>query len=491
MLLPALMAGMCLLLAGQMSAQTFSVLHVFSQAATNSQGVYTNSDGAFPEAGLVSSGNLLYGTTVYGNSDGWGTVFSVKKDGTGFTNLYNFTPLSSPYYTNSDGAFPWKRLLLSGTTLYGTTDLGGSRGAGTIFAINLNNLAFTNLHNFNYTDGDSPGALIFLTGNTLCGTTSSGGSSGWGTIFKINTDGSGFTNIYNFTSASGPQSTNDDGTYPNSGLVLLNNTLYGTANYGGTFGNGTVFKVNTNGMFFQTLHNFTALYPYTNSDGAYPIAGLVLSGNTLYGTASEGGVGGNGTVFAINTDGLGFTNLHSFTGYPSDGATPECRLILFSNILYGTTYQGGNSGAGGVFAINTDGTGLTNLYSFTMQGYDATSGSFTNSDGANPIDGLSFSPSEDTLYGTADDGGVSGAGTVFSLTLPPPPLTIALTGTNVVLTWPVSVPGANYAGFVLQSTTNLTLPSWNNVDGPSPRTNALSGPQMFYQLKQEVKEMPF
>jgi len=492
-LLPVLMTDMFLLLAGQLSAQTFSVLHAFSQTATNNQGYgyYTNSDGTFPEAGLVSSGNILYGTTVYGTTGGWGTVFSVNKDGTGFTNIYNFTPPSGPYITNSDGAFPATRLLLSGTTLYGTTENGGSSGDGTIFAISLNDLTFTNLHTFNYSDGATPLELIFLTGNTLGGTTYRGGNPGWGTIFKINTDGSGFTNIYNFTAPSGPQSTNDDGTYPNSGLILLNNSLYGTAGYGGKFGYGTVFKVNTNGMLFQTLHSFTALtgpYSSTNADGAEPNAGLVLSGNTLYGTASEGGVWGHGTVFAVNTDGLGFTNLHSFNGYPPEGGVPLCRLILFSNILYGTTFYGGNFGVGTVFAINTDGTGLTNLSDFSEQ---ADVSPFTNTDGASPFAGLIFSPSEDTLYGTANTGGASGAGTVFSLTLPPPPLTIALSGTNVVLTWPPSAPGANYAGFVLQGTTNLALPVWNNVDGPSPRTNAVSGPQMFYQLKQEVKEMPF
>ena len=52
---------------------------------------------------------------------------------------------------------------------------------------------------------------------------------------------------------------------------------------------------------------------FTSSDGADPYAGLILSGNTLYGTTS-GGSWGDGTVFAINTDGIGFTNLHSFTG---------------------------------------------------------------------------------------------------------------------------------------------------------------------------------
>jgi len=64
---------------------------------------------------------------------------------------------------------------------------------------------------------------------------------------------------------------------------------------------------------FTTLHSFTALSGITNRDGAFPYAGLILSGNTLYGTAYIGGSANNGTVFRVNTDGSSFTNLHSFS----------------------------------------------------------------------------------------------------------------------------------------------------------------------------------
>src|SRR6266478_1140762 len=118
-----------------------------------------------------------------------------------------------------------------------------------------------------------------------------------------------------------------------------------------------------------TAQTFTALYSFTgltlsccstddfsgevvcncssNSDGAFPDAGLTTnsSGNTLYGTAAYGGSSGNGTVFAVNADGTGFTNLHSFTGY-SDGANPFAGLILSGNTLYGTTFQGGSLDVG-------------------------------------------------------------------------------------------------------------------------------------------------
>src|SRR6267378_1456610 len=101
-----------------------------------------------------------------------------------------------------------------------------------------------------------------------------------------------------------------------------------------------------------------------NSEGINPNAGVIVSGNTIYGTTATAGNSGKGTVFALNTDGTGFRILHSFTG-GSDGGHPWSGLIVSSNTLYGTAYSGGSSGRGTVFALNTDGTGFTNLHNFT------------------------------------------------------------------------------------------------------------------------------
>jgi uncharacterized repeat protein (TIGR03803 family) len=143
---------------------------------------------------------------------------------------------------------------------------------------------------------------LVLSGNTLYGTTDSGGSPDNGTLFAINTDGTDYTNLYSFTATSGPYpGTNSDGAYPWTGLVISGNTLYGTTTLGGASGNGTVFAVNTNGIGFATLYSFTAVDQtyYTNSDGANPYAGLLLLGNTLYATAEAGGSFVAGTVFSL------------------------------------------------------------------------------------------------------------------------------------------------------------------------------------------------
>jgi len=82
---------------------------------------------------------------------------------------------------------------------------------------------------------------------------------------------------------------------------------------------------------------------------------LVLSGNRLYGTTENGGLGGFGAIFCVNTNGLNFTNLYNFTG-GADGANPAGQLILVGNLLYGTTSAGGTTGNGTIFALNLAGT---------------------------------------------------------------------------------------------------------------------------------------
>ncbi len=468
----ALVASLSLLPTPQVGAQTFTTLHSFTNG----------SEGAGCYAGLVVSGDTLYGATVSGGSLGFGTLFKVNVDGTGYSTLHTFN--------NSAGANPYGTLLLSGNTLYGTTFWGGTGGWGTVFAINTNGTGFTNLHRFSTatgsfpnvtnTDGANPLSGLILSGNTLYGTAGNGGSAGKGTVFAVNTDGTGFTNLHNFTPTSGSPGTNNDGATPQASLTLAGATLYGTAINGGSSGYGTVFGMNTNGTGFTTLHSFG-----WSTNGSSPRF-LILSGNTLYGTANAGGGISSGTVFALNTNGTGFTNLHIFSEAPfstnSDGANVFSPLALLGNTLYGTTLGGGSSGKGTVFAVNTDGTSFTNLYTFTP-----TSGAgSTNSDGASLRAGLLSLGN--IFYGTADRGGIFGYGTVFSLALGSvivPQLTITPSGANMLLTWPT-----NAVGFLLQSTTNLASPVIWTTNAPEPMvvngqntvTNPVSGSEKFFRL---------
>jgi uncharacterized repeat protein (TIGR03803 family) len=239
--------------------------------------------------------------------------------------------------------------VLSGGTLYGTTINGGDSYNGTLFMVNTDGTDFTNLYDFDgVNDGFESWGSLVMSGGVLYGTTSFGGSSDHGAVFMVNDDGSGYTNLYSFTTTE--NETNSDGCNPFAGLVLYGGKLYGTAYYGGSFGDGTVYRLNTDGSGFANLYSFSAESNGTNADGANPNATLVISGGTLYGTAKYGGSSGGGTVFQINTDGSGFTNLYSFSG--TNGTYPYGGLVLSGGTLYGTTAFGGSFGNGTVFSLS-------------------------------------------------------------------------------------------------------------------------------------------
>ena len=167
-----------------------------------------------------------------------------------------------------------------------------------------------------------------------------------------------FTVLHTFTNSP-------DGAPLNGGLLLSGNVIYGTTAQGGTFGFGTVFRINLNGTGLTNLSDFDI-----NNDGDLPVAPLILSGNVLYGTTYYGGTGGSSTALCINRDATGFTNLYNFTAIVSntnsDGSETETALIISGNTLFGTAARGGSLGKGAVFAVNTDGTGFTNLLEFWL-----------------------------------------------------------------------------------------------------------------------------
>jgi uncharacterized repeat protein (TIGR03803 family) len=322
------------------------------------------SDGETPFGGVIldPTGAILYGTTSFDGTGGSGTVFAIHTDGTDITALYSFTG-------GSDGGVPYDGLVLdaTGTILYGTTSTGGS-GSGTVFAYDTTapfGTGFSTLYTFSGgSDGGTPegGLILDATGSILYGTTEYGGN-GTGTVFSVQTDGSTaspLTPLYSFTGGA-------DGADPVSGLILdpTGATLYGTTAYGGN-DYGTVFSVQIDG---STVAPLTPLYSFTGgADGNNPNAGLVLdpTGAILYGTTANGGSSFAGVVFAVNADGstvAPLAPLYTFTD-GSDGDSPHAALCLSGNILYGTASYGGNSGDGTVFALDTDGTDFTTIFAF-------------------------------------------------------------------------------------------------------------------------------
>ncbi|MDQ6631437.1 MAG: hypothetical protein M3Y82_06725, partial [Verrucomicrobiota bacterium] len=151
------------------------------------------------------------------------------------------------------------------------------------------------------------------------------------------------------------------------------------------------------------------------------------------------------------------------------------RLVISGDTLYGTAFNGGSSGAGTIFQVNTNGSGFAVVKSFAE----------INGAGGGPAAGLLLSGG--TFYGTTESGGFGSAGTVFSLLLPGPQLTIIRAGANVILKWP-----AADSSYTLESTVTLGASAvWNPVsplpvivNGQNTVTNLISGAAKFYRLSQ-------
>ena len=372
-----------LLLALPLRAQ-INLLHEFGGGAD---------DGEWPMGSLVLSGSTFYGMTELGGDYGFGTIFKIQSDGSGFSLLHEFAGGAG------DGKYPMGSLIISGSTLYGMTQNGGAGNGGTIFKLATAGTGFTVLHEFagGAADGLTPMGSLVLSGSTLYGLTRDGGASGLGTIFKIQTDNSGFTLLHTFSGGVA------DGENPLGSLILSASILYGTTMRGGDSGKGTLFKIGTAGTGYTLLREFAG----GAEDGDSPRGDLLLSGSTLYGMTKYGGDGTRGTVFKISTAGTGFTLLREFAGGAVDGGLPCGSLILSGSTLYGMTESGGDGSFGTVFKIATAGTGFSLLHEFA--------GGAT--DGQWPDGSLILSNS--TLYGMTGYGGSNGyKGVVFSLAVP-------------------------------------------------------------------------
>lgn len=345
------------------------------------------SDGQGPVGPLLQAtdGNF-YGTTNIGGSHGDGTVFEVTPAGVESV-LHTFA--------GSDGTNPQGGLIEDASgNFFGTTTNGGSSGYGTAFKIAANHTE-TVLHSFiKGSDGGYPICTLVQDGSgNLFGTTWGGGLT-HGIVFKI-TSGGAEQVLHSFADNS------TDGGYPTAGLVLgTDGNFYGTTNSGGSVNLGTVFKITPSGT--ETL-----LYTFTGGTaGANPSNALVEgSDGNFYGTTTAGGAHSDGTVYQVTPAGTE-TVVYSFAGGTGDGSVPGASLLLASDgNFYGTTEGGGSSGDGTVFKITPAGV-ETVIYSFTGG----------SSDGATPKAAL-IQGSDGNLYGTTSAGGPSGYGTVFVVRL--------------------------------------------------------------------------
>ncbi len=370
------------------SAQTFSVLHTFAGGL----------DGATPQAGMVlDRGGNFYGTTSFGGCSGGqclGNVFRLKHSGSGWI----LTPLHA-FLNHGDGQLPSAVAIGPDGSLFGTTWSGGGGCDPDVCGITYNlrplatactsalcdwtesilyvfsegqpsrpgfgppafdhsgNLYLTTtlggygavtellksngiwsllvLHEFNGFDGNGPQAgVIFDGADKLYGTTTGGGTSDYGTAYQLTPSGSGWTlqDLYSFQGQ-------DDGQSPVGGLILDSaGNLYGTTTNGGLHGGGTVFELSpTHGSW-----TLTTIYSFAGTTGPYGSLAMDSSG-ALFGLTLRDGAYSLGSVFKLTPSGgsWNYSDLHDFTG-GADGSYPYGNVVIDgSGNVYGTASQGG------------------------------------------------------------------------------------------------------------------------------------------------------
>ena len=267
------------------------------------------------------------------------------------------------------------------------------------FAASANAQTLTTLHTFqwdgnsNPTDGSQPLAgVVQGSDGLLYGTTEFGGANGAGTVYSIATNGTSYQTLWQFGAPG-------DGFDPQAGLVQgVDGDFYGTTSGGGADSSGTIYKISPGGAL-TILRSLTG-----NTQGSYSVAGLVQGiDSNFYGVAYSDGSNGGGTAFKITPAGT-LTVLHSF-GAGTDGEEPAGALVFAKDgNFYGTTYRGGANGQGDFFRLSPGGVSA-NLHAF--QGGSNPNGGYPQ---ANLIQGT-----DGWLYGTTTGGGSSGAGTVFRI----------------------------------------------------------------------------
>jgi uncharacterized repeat protein (TIGR03803 family) len=325
---------------GSFQCGTIFEIELLSGAETTPYSFENSPDGCNPStyAGLIPNGTTLYGTTLYGgaNSSETGSVFQ-----------FNPATGTESIYPSFLGFMPYGTVSQNGGILYGTSERGGPSNAGSVFSINTETGAYSQLYTFaGALDAASPIAAPILENGRLYGTADAGGSYGFGAVFRLIAPtklGQPWkeTLLHSFSGGT-------DGGNAQGPLIYHGGLAYGTtagtgdANGSGYLDGGTIFQINLASGAEKVLHNFQP----DSGDGYAPLGALLYQGGSLYGTTQSGGKHQLGTIFRYNIATGAETVLFSFNG--TNGAFPSGTLFYYNGSFYGTTAQGG-TGYGTVF----------------------------------------------------------------------------------------------------------------------------------------------
>ncbi|WP_175578688.1 choice-of-anchor tandem repeat GloVer-containing protein, partial [Tenacibaculum aiptasiae] len=246
------------------------------------------------------------------------------------------------------------------------------------------------------TGSDGKGELLQASGK-LWGVTNAGGANGKGTIFNLNTDGTGFTKVHDFNATT-------EGSDPSGFLTFSNGKIWGVLSTGGPgsgsgSAGGSIFSINTDGTNFTVVRGFS-FTDFTLSELAAPIGGLTEANGKLWGVTQFGGHTFAGGVYSINSDGTGYTEVYLFPSSGSPGQ-PRVKLTLANNKLWGTA----SSNGGGIFTIDPTtitqaGTGYSLVHRFGFSGGESLS---------------TLTTVGNQLFGVWREGGANSAGVLFRI----------------------------------------------------------------------------
>ncbi len=369
--------------------ERYDRLHYFGADATNGL------NGWGPLIG--GSDGWLYGCARNGGISNAGVVYKIEITGSNYAVLHRFV-------TATEGSMPLGGVIEgSDGFLFGTTSLGGSGGAGTIFKLGKDGTGFTVLRHFASTgDCRNPQSeLLEGSDGALYGTANQGGGNGRGGVFKINKDGSGYTiiNGFLFGGTAFPRQ-------PVGGLIEgLDGLLYGATEFGGSSNNGAVFRMDKDGTSPAIVTSLGLV-----QGGAANCVSTLLRGSDglLYGTTYSGGPSNVGAVFKVSTSGSFFSVLAGFGTNDVAGAEPRAPLTEAANgDLVGTTRIGGAANQGAIFRLSRFGANFETLLSF----------SDTNIPGARSRSPLLRAP-DGAFFGTTFAGGAPDQGIIFRYFLP-------------------------------------------------------------------------
>ncbi|KAI9452623.1 hypothetical protein F5148DRAFT_1289542 [Russula earlei] len=285
----------------------------------------------------------LWGMTSNGGTGGSGAIFSMDTSGSNLQVKYSFI--------GAAGNTPMGTLTAVGTKLYGVTQSGGVNSDGVIFSFDTATGTYTKLYDFNATNGTYPieGLCAGYSNGKLYGITSAGGANGKGVIYSFDPSSGTYAKLYDMATATGASS--------NGTLTLYNNKLYGLTLSGGTSGQGVLF------CFDPATNAYTVIRNYSSASavGLQAAGRMVVANGILYGV-SAGGDNGLGQLFSYNDAGSVYTNLFAFTGSQYE----PLGIVLYNNVLYGVTYEGGAEFYGGVFSFDPATSAYHEIMSFTV-----------------------------------------------------------------------------------------------------------------------------